>query len=228
MKYPLIIALDPSHRVRNSINWCINIIRETNDLVIGYKIGLPLIIKTGVYGLEKIIKNIDQSNLVIADLKLADIGEIMIETIKPLINIGIDTYIVHGFIGYSNGLEKISKYLEKKKCKLITIVSMTHSGSSELIDKNTNELINIALKAKSWGVVSANKKEIIEKIKKKCYEEKIDLKILTPGIGIQGSEPGSGLKNGADYEIIGRLITRSRNPRKKLIDLINKYYRWIK
>ncbi len=228
MKYPIIIALDPPHEIENPVEWCIKIIRETEDKVIGYKIGLPLLIRTGLEKLREIIKQMNKTDLIIADLKLADIGEIMIETIKPLLEIGIDTFIAHGFIGYRDALERLVKYLDMSKSKLILVVSMTHTGSIELIDKNIDDLIKIVLETKPWGVVVApNKKNIIDRVKNASREENIDLKILTPGIGLQGAEPGTGLKNGADYEIIGRLITRTENPGNKLVELINKYYRWL-
>ncbi|MEM1826363.1 MAG: orotidine-5'-phosphate decarboxylase, partial [Desulfurococcaceae archaeon] len=71
MKYPIIIALDPPYEIENPVEWCIKIIRETEDKVIGYKIGLPLLIRTGLEKLRGIIKQMNKTDLIIADLKLA-------------------------------------------------------------------------------------------------------------------------------------------------------------
>jgi orotidine-5'-phosphate decarboxylase len=49
----------------------------------------------------------------------------------------------------------------------------------------------------------------------------IDKKILAPGVGPQGALPGDALCAGADYEIIGRLITRSKTPRRETEEILN-------
>ena len=223
MKYPIIIALDPPNNTLKPLNWALKIIDETKDLVIGYKIGLPLVLELG-RELSLVLEKTRDSELVIADLKLADIGDIMLTTIKKLAQIGFNTYIVHSFIGLRNGLDKISDYLKKTKGKLVTILSMSHPGSNEVIDKNYDLLLDITLKANAWGcVVGATKPELIMKTRRITREKNADLKIISPGIGVQGAKPGSAIKAGADYEIIGRLITRDPRPREKLLEIINLY-----
>ncbi len=50
-------------------------------------------------------------------LKLADIAPVMISTIEPFINIGVNEAIAHAFIGLNGGLQELKeKYLDKK-CK---------------------------------------------------------------------------------------------------------------
>ncbi len=46
--------------------------------------------------------------------------------------------------------------------------------------------------------------------------------ILTPGIGAQGAQPGDAIKNGADYEIVGRAIYTSDNPQKSAEEIRKK------
>ncbi len=220
MDKKIILALDPISKT-DPYKWCIKIIDETQDLVAGYKIGLPLILKLERKELRKISKKIEDVELRIVDLKLADIDTVMIENTKPFIEQGYNIFIAHGFIGLEKGLIELSKHLRKNNSYLVTIISMSHPGSSEIMDKNIDRLIEIARKTNSWGVVvGATKPDIIRYTRNKLDKTKI----LSPGIGIQGAEPGSAIRNGADYEIIGRLVTGIENPREKLYELLEKYY----
>lgn len=227
MKYPIIIALDPPPDISSSLKWVSNILENTYDLVIGYKIGLPLILDLG-RDIEQIMRKLEEQELIIADLKLADIGDIMLLTIKKLYRIGFNTYIVHSFIGYRNALDKITNYVEEINGKLITILSMSHPGSVEVIDQNYEKLLNITIKTNAWGcIIGATKTEIIKHTRRIIRELNKKIKILSPGIGIQGAKPGSAINAGADYEIIGRLITWTEKPREKLYEII-KFYSVIK
>ena len=221
--YPIIIALDPSEKIDNPLNWAMEIIDKTLDLVAGYKIGLPLLLRT--CNIEKLLDKIPRDKLVIADLKLADIGDIMLLTIKNLAEKGFNAFIIHTFIGWDKGLETIAEYFKENNLKLITIVSMSHPGSRDLIDPNYEKLLELTIKSRAWGcIVGATKPHIIKKTKEHIRERNLDIKILSPGIGVQGAKPSSALKHGADYEIIGRMITMSKRPREKLVEAIKTYY----
>ena len=82
----LIVALDPPLDVDEK-KWCVNLIDEIGVVVHGLKFGLPLIIKVGVKGLKDILSTVNQRNkLLIADLKLADIGYVMSLIVKAIAN----------------------------------------------------------------------------------------------------------------------------------------------
>ena len=221
-RLPIIIALDPPIGV-DSVKWCLRIIDDTLDIVSGYKIGLPLILDLDrKRDLEKIVGKMDGKWLKIADLKLADIGDIMVSIVRRLHGFGFNTFIVHGFVGYSGALDRVSNYIGSVDAKLVTVVSMSHRGSSEIIDHVLDRLLEAALRAGSWGIVApATRPEIIREIRSRVGDR---VKILSPGIGVQGARPSEAIKAGADYEIIGRLITRSDDPRKILLEL-RDYYR---
>jgi len=96
--YPVIIALDPPPNIQSGLEWALKIVGETIDLVPGYKIGLPLLLKTQF--IEKLTASISvEKKLVIADFKLADIGDVMLLAIQELAEKGFNAFIVHGFIG---------------------------------------------------------------------------------------------------------------------------------
>ncbi len=220
-RLPIIVALDPPIGV-DPVKWCFRIIDDTLDIVSGYKIGLPLILDLDrKRDLEKIVGKMKGVWLRIADLKLADIGDIMVSIIRRLHEFGFNAFIVHGFIGYNGALDRVSDYVDSIDAKLITVVSMSHSGSSEIIDHVLDRLLEVALRAGSWGIVApATRPEIIRGIRSRVGDR---VKILSPGIGVQGARPSTAIKAGADYEIIGRLVTRSEDPRKTLLEIRDLY-----
>jgi len=113
----------------------------------------------------------------------------------------------------------VSRFVAENGLKLITVVSMTRPGSGEFIDKHFEELVELTIKSSAWGcVIGANKPDYIARARKLFRERGVDVKIRSSGIGVQGAKPGSALKLGADYEIVGRAVTWSEKPREKLLE----------
>ncbi|MEM4005536.1 MAG: orotidine-5'-phosphate decarboxylase [Desulfurococcaceae archaeon] len=213
----LIVALDPPFS--SSIEGVgEEIVNSLNPVVSGFKIGLPYIFE---YGLEKTrrLRQYTDKEL-IADLKLADIGHIMSMIVNKLAENGFDSVIAHGFVGVKGALSELKSTCDRLGLKLILVVSMSHPGSMEYIDRHLNELVNNAIELNVHGVVApATRPSIIRKVREMIGEK---IKIYSPGIGVQGAEPGDALCAGADYEIIGRAITNSSNPYEAAIMIKNK------
>ncbi|MEM0153354.1 MAG: orotidine 5'-phosphate decarboxylase / HUMPS family protein [Ignisphaera sp.] len=212
----MVVALDPSSNISNVYKWMLDRVTALSDVVQGFKVGLPAIIRLGISDIGRIFKN--YSGLLIADLKMADIGDIMALSTEMLHENGFNAVIAHSFIGYSQALEVLSAKCLELNMKLITIVSMSHQGSTEYIDKHIDEFLDIARRVRSWGVIApATRPEILRYVRKNLEK---NIKILSPGIGVQGMEPGMALCNGADYEIVGRIITYSQNFREAAFNVI--------
>ncbi len=213
----IIIALDPPSN-SNMYEWMLDRVIALSDIVQGFKIGLPAIMRLGVSEVARIFRS--YNGLLIADLKMADIGDIMALSTEILHEHGFNAVIAHSFIGFSQALDTLSKKCKELSMKLITIVSMSHSGSMEYIDRHIDEFLNMTRRVESWGVVApATRLEILRYIRRNLEN---GIKILSPGIGIQGAEPGIALCNGADYEIVGRIITYSQNFRETAFNVIEK------
>ncbi|MCS7110908.1 MAG: orotidine 5'-phosphate decarboxylase [Ignisphaera sp.] len=218
----IVIALDPPSS-SSAYEWIIERVAALSDIVQGFKIGLPAIIRLGASKVGKIFRN--YSGLLIADLKLADIGDIMALSVEILHEHGFNAVIAHSFIGFSQGLDLLSAKCRELNIKLITVVSMSHSGSTEYIDRHIYEFLGIAQRVKSWGIIApATRLEILRYIRRNLGN---DIKILSPGVGVQGMEPGMALCNGADYEIIGRAITYSQNFREAAFGIIERQKRKV-
>jgi orotidine-5'-phosphate decarboxylase len=211
------VALDPPPNVDTRL-WISQRFEVLKDVAQGFKIGLPAILARGVKDIAGIFK--DYEGLLIADLKLADIGDIMATVAKMLKNYGFNAVIAHSFVGVDQGLEVLAKVCEDEDLKLVLVVSMSHRGSQEFIDKHLDEFLEIARSIKSWGVVApATRPEVIKYVRSRLG---VDMKILAPGVGAQGAMPGDAICAGADYEIVGRAITYSSRPRETALNIVKE------
>ena len=184
--------------------------------VFGFKVGLPFLLQHGLRETSRLTR-LCQDSVWIADLKLADIGAIMISTASMLLG-AFDAFIAHSFIGYQQALDELNNYLKKHNKKTVIIASMSHRGALEIYDKNLQNIIDLIQHISPWAVVAPATRPSIIRI----LREKVPSIILSPGIGAQGAEPGDALCAGANYEIIGRLITRSRDPISKFFEVVEK------
>ncbi len=208
----VIVALDSDIKIAKAKQIVNSLCGES----FGFKIGLPFIIQHGLRE-TSMLARLCTDSVWIADLKLADIGTIMTSTVSILLEI-FDAYIAHSFIGYRQALDELNSYLKLHNKKLILVASMSHHGSLEVYDRNLLPIIDIIQRTSPWAVVApATRPKTL-----RLLREKLPYLILAPGIGAQGAKPGDALCEGADYEIIGRLITRSNDPIGSFFEIVEK------
>lgn len=213
----IIVALDPPVNEEVGL-WIKHRYEMLRDIVQGFKIGLPAIVKYGINGMASYFRGYD--GLLIADLKLADIGDIMALVAKWLKTAGFNTVIAHGFVGYKQGLEVLARTCKEEGMNLVMVVSMSHEGSKEFIDKHIDDFLELVKTVEAWGIVApATRPEVIKYIRSKL---RAGVKILSPGVGVQGAFPGDALCAGADYEIIGRAITHAADIRGATLNIIDQ------
>ena len=204
------------------------IITKTNNskLRVGYKFGLEFLnSKNGRNFLSKL-----KNKIIFADLKLNDIPNTCVSTIKAVKDLKIDYLTIH----ISSGLEAlVSAKKVSGKTKLVGVTVLTSLNDKALKQighkNNLKKLVlqqaKLASKAKLDAIVcSAQEIEIVKKVFKK--------EIITPGIRIDKSNddqkrvltPNQAYKNGSDWLVIGRPITKGNIKKniQKLIDHINK------
>jgi orotidine-5'-phosphate decarboxylase len=195
---------------------------QTNKLKIGYKFGLEFFnSKNGRSFISKI-----KDKIIFADLKLCDIPNTCVSAINAIKDLKINYLTIH----ISTGLDalKASKKVSGRT-KLIGVTTLTSLDNESLrrigYNKNLNKLVihqaKLAAKANLDGLVcSAHEVKYVKKIFKK--------EIITPGIRFDSNindqkrvmTPKEALKNGSDWLVIGRLITKG-NIKKNLKKLIN-------
>jgi orotidine-5'-phosphate decarboxylase len=200
------------------------IIKKTQNpqLKIGYKFGLEFLnSKNGRNFVSKLKKKI-----IFADLKLHDIPNTCVSTIKSIKDLKVNYLTIH----ISSGLEAIKAVKKNSgRIKIIGVTILTSLDNKALkeigynkdVKKLVIQQVKLANKAKLDAIVcSPQEVPIVRKIFKK--------EIITPGIRIERKKndqkriltPRQAFKNGSDWLVIGRPITKGniRGNIKKLID----------
>ncbi len=201
-----------------------NIIKNTQNskFQIGYKFGLEFInSKNG----RKFISNL-KNKIIFLDLKLNDIPNTCVSTIKAVKDLKVNYITIHISSGL-NAMKAVKK--ESGKTKIVGVTTLTSLNRKFLkevgYDKKLNSLVSLqaklASKAKLDAIVCSGKE--IKLIKKFFNKE-----IITPGIRFNSKNndqkrimsPKKAFKNGSDWLVIGRPITKG-NIKKNFKNLIN-------
>ena len=211
----------------NKLNEAIKITSLLYKDLAGIKIGKEMF---SSYGPE-IIKKFKKFKLpIFLDLKFHDIPTTVYKAVKA-INLFKPNYLSIHSLGGDEMIQaavKGSKYTKILSVQLLSHLdksSIKKIGISISLKNEIKKLINIALKNNVHGLILAPKDlEIISKLKKNNIE------IFVPGIRSKQNkkdehkrflDPTTAIKKGATYIIIGRPITKSKNP-KKTLTLINE------
>jgi orotidine-5'-phosphate decarboxylase len=153
-----------------------------------------------------IIRRLSEHSKVICDFKLADIPKTNAQIAGIAAEHGAWGIITQAFAG----TDSVKAVVEASdKLKVFAVVSMTHGGSSQYIDGHIEDMVRDSLSAGVYGFVApGNKPETLARIRSISGPKKI----ISPGIGAQGGDPLTALRNGADYVIVGRAIYQSHDP----------------
>ena len=218
-KNKIFIACDTS-----SISRVNEIIKKTQNskIKIGYKFGLEFInSKNGRNYLYKL-----KNKITFADLKLHDIPNTCVSAIKAIKDLKVNYLTIH----ISSGLDALKKSKKVSgKTKLIGVSILTSLDNKALreigFNKEVKKLVHhqakLAHKAKLDAIVCSPKEvKIVKKVFKK--------EIITPGIRFNSKTndqkriltPKQAYKNGSDWLVIGRPITRG-NIKKNILSLVN-------
>ena len=218
-KNKIFIACDTSN-----ISKVNEIIKKTQNrkIKVGYKFGLEFLnSKNGRYFLSKL-----KNKITFADIKLHDIPNTCVSTIKATKDLKVNYLTIH----ISSGLEALKackKVSGKTKLVGVTILTSLNNkalkeiGFNKQVKKLVYQQAKLANKANLDAIVcSAQEAKIVKKIFKK--------EIITPGIRFDSSTndqkriltPKQAYKNGSDWLVIGRPITKG-NIKKNILSLID-------
>ena len=199
---------------------------KSNKLKIGYKFGLEFLnSKNG----RKFIQNL-KKQITFGDFKFSDIPNTCASAIKAVSDLKFNYITIHINAGFK-ALKEAKKAAGKTKLIGVTILtSLDNNAIKEIgFNKNVKELVlhqaRLANKAKLDAIVcSAQEVKIVKKVFKK--------EIITPGIRLNSNKddqkriltPYEAYKNGADWLVIGRDITKGniKNNIQKLINHLDK------
>ena len=205
-----------------------DIIRKTKsfELKIGYKFGLEFLnSKNGRQFISELKKEI-----VFADLKLHDIPNTCVSALKAIKDLKVNYLTIHISSGIE-ALRAVKKISGTTKIIGVTILTSLDDYALKQIGfkKRVKDLVvhqaKLAAKANLDALVcSAQEVSIVRKVFKK--------EIITPGIRFDSKvndqkrilTPKQAFKNGSDWLVIGRPITRGNIKKniQKLVDHLKK------
>ncbi len=229
-KDKIIIALD------------VNTIKETGRLldmlsphVKIFKVGMELFYSCGPKAIE-LIKKYDKE--VFLDLKFHDIPNTVRNSAKAVTRLGVAMFNVHAQGGRGmmkaalEGAEEEGERLGIDRPRILGVTILTSIDKRALqqigIDKSPEKaVLDLAKLAKDSGLDGAvASPQETTKIRKEIGR---DFLIVTPGVRPEGTEkqdqkrtttPKEALEAGADYIVIGRPITKAKDPIKALDKII--------
>ena len=201
---------------------------QTSKLKIGFKFGLEFLNSENGRKFVSKLKN----QITFGDFKFSDIPNTCVSAVKAIKELNFNYCTMH----ISSGLEALKAVKKVSgKTKIVGVSILTSLDSKALkeigYNKDVKKLVvhqaKLAQKAKLDAIVcSAQEVKIVRKVFKK--------EIITPGIRFNSDKdkgdqkrvltPKAAFKNGSDWLVIGRPITKGniKNNIKKLIDHLNK------
>ncbi len=218
-KNKIFVACDSTNisKIKNIINKTKN-----SNFKVGYKFGLEFFnSKNGRNYLSKL-----KNKIIFADLKLNDIPNTCLSTLKAIKDLKVNYLTIHISSGLK-ALQSVKKNSGKTKLVGVTILtsldnkSLKEIGYTKSLKKLVLHQAKLASKAKLDAIVcSAQEVKIVKKVFKK--------EIITPGIRFNSKSddqkriltPKQAFRNGSDWLVIGRPITKG-NVKKNMKKLIN-------
>ena len=194
------------------------LLERVYEYISGVKIGLPYILRYGLKNISNLISKHRDKYYFIADLKLADIAEVMLPVVDELSEAGFQGVVSHAFIGYKGALEPLSSRVKELGMELFLQVSLPHAGAEEVIDRSYHNIRNVMNLTDASGlIIPASKGFMIREIRSSFGNKHV---ILASGILRMGARPGEGICSGADAEVVGRAITLSTNPESAVREIV--------
>ncbi len=201
-EYGLILALDVTSRKS-----ALSVAESVADYIDAVKVGYPLVLSCG---LDIIGELSELGKPVIADFKVADIPYTSRLICEQARRAGASFAIVHGFVG-SDTVKACAEVLD-----IFVVAEMSHSGAKEFMQPVAERIAELARENKACGIVApATRPERIARLRSIVGE----LIIISPGVKAQGARPGDAIRAGADFEIVGRGIYASAEPRRSAAEI---------
>jgi orotidine-5'-phosphate decarboxylase len=216
----LCIGLDPDISLMPKIDildFNKAIIDSTADLVCSYKPNLAFYEALGLDGLKTLLKTVEYVPdfiPVIGDGKRGDIGNTAKAYAKALFDTyGFDAATVNPYLGY----DSVQPFIEYSDKGIFILCRTSNPGAADfqsLADNQGRRLYEaVAFKARDWNaqnniglVVGATYPDELKTVRQMCPE----MPLLIPGIGAQGGDLSSTVKNGIDDRGEKAIIAVSR------------------
>jgi orotidine-5'-phosphate decarboxylase len=213
MTNPIIVALDvPSAQDARSI------VGRLGDSVGIYKVGMELY---AAAGMEFVRELTGEGKDVFLDMKFYDIGETVKRAVRQVAGAGVRFLTVHGS---GTVMRAAAEGAEGSPLQLLAVTVLTSFDKDDLADLGypceVTDLVRLRVrKARQSGVsgIVCSPLEVAA-VREIAGSEAV---LVTPGVRSAGASkgdqkrvatPAEAVKNGANYLVIGRQITRAEDP----------------
>ena len=220
---PIIIALD-----LETTEEARSVVRRLGSTACFYKVGLELYAAAGMDFVRELKQ---QGYRVFLDLKLYDIGETVRRSVAQIAKAGADFLTIHAM------RPMMAAAVDGKgtsSLKLLGVTVLTSFDDHNLKDMgyalNLSELVDLrvrhAVETGMDGIVCS----ALEVARVRAIAGP-DATLVTPGVRSPGADagdqkriatPAQAMTNGADYLVIGRQVTRARDPREEMLKILSE------
>jgi orotidine-5'-phosphate decarboxylase len=218
----LIVALD-----MNSTDEAERCIVNLGNSVSFYKIGLELICSGGLSLAERLVGG---GHSVFIDLKLHDIPNTVERATARISRIGATFLTVHG---YPQTMRAALEGAASSTLRILAVTALTSAGDDDLVEAGyglgARALVSRrAAQAEAIGIhgVVSSAAEV-----SMLRGDGRRLTVVCPGIRPRATEfddqkrtatPASAIRDGADYLVVGRPVTRSADPRASAESIVSE------
>ena len=195
----------------------------TKDYVIAYAINTPYLLHHGVRALASLIHEYPDTYF-LADVKLADMGDSMINTIETLANAEFKGITIHAFVGIEGALDMVVKKVRDLGIDLVLCISLEHSGSLEILDKIVADVKEIVGAIDPDAIIiPSSRSELI-----RDFRNSFGWKYIILASSLSMTVPlGEGLCSGADVEIVSQSLVMTPNPTEAVKELIKTQEKYL-
>lgn len=189
-----------------------------------WKVGLELFSRGGSDVVQQLL---DRGHRVFLDLKLHDIPNTVAAAARVASRLGVDLLTVHAS-GGTRMMAAAREGVEGSRTRILAVTVLTSLSAGELSaswgraeaepEVEVGRLAGLAMAAGAHGVVASPGE--VRALRARIGPEPL---VVTPGIRMAGdgahdqfriSGPAEAVEAGADFLVVGRPITRSKDPRR--------------
>jgi orotidine-5'-phosphate decarboxylase len=220
---PLIIALDV-----DSAESARDLVRRIDGAVNFYKIGMELYAAAGIDFVRELI---DDGNQVFLDMKFYDIGETVKRAAAQVARTGVRFLTVHGSGAVMRAAVEGKGGTNLQLLAITVLTSFDRSDLAELgYECSVEDLVALRVRNAMAAGVDGLVCSPVEVARVRELAG-IGAILVTPGVRSAGvavgdqkrvATPAEAIRNGADYLVIGRQVTRATDPRKEVEAILNE------
>lgn len=220
---PIIVALDVSTAAEAR-----RLVDALGDSASFYKVGLELYASAGIEFARQLKQ---EGHRVFLDLKLYDIGETVRRATANIARSGVDFLTIHGM---RQAMNAAIEGRGDSPLKLLAVSVLTSIDQHDLDDDGYScklaDLIDLrARNAMANGIdgIVCSPRDVA-RVRALTGAQKI---LVTPGVRSSGAAsgdqkrvatPAEAIAGGADYIVIGRQVTRAKDPRAEILNIMEE------